>query len=135
MMVRQIIVIAILAVTITVFGVLIGLRLLGLMYGLELGTFLAEFAVLLIGGGFSALYTYMDVCITIMRKQKTLLVVSGTIGLIALFTSGSIVAKMGLTGACYSYLLLVLLEALGGVMFVTIFYYQAVKREKGETNK
>lgn len=130
LIVRQIITIAILSFGMIIFGALVGLRLLGLIYNLTLHSFTFEFSILLLGGGFVALYSYMYNCITIMRKQRTLLVLFGIIFVVALVISNDLVSHAGLMGACYSYLLLMFLEASGGVVLFFKFYYQALKEQK-----
>lgn len=129
---RQVFVIGILSISITAFGILIGLRLLGLIYGLILDPFVTEFAVLLMGGGFVALHHYMSACITVMRRQKFMLVLSVVTAITALFVSSALVSSNGLTGACWSYFLLMLIEAAMDVGLAVTFYFQAAKDGKSE---
>lgn len=126
--------IAALSFAITAFGVLFGLRLLSLIYKLPLGSLTVEFAILLAGGGLVALYNYLYQCITIMRRQRALLVQSAVIAVIALVLSDALVSRFGLTAACCSYFLLMLLEAAGSVGLTVRFYYQAMEHN-GKSEK
>lgn len=127
--IRQVVVIVVISVVIIIFGVIFGLYLLGLIYNLSLNMFVFEFVILLLGGSFVALYTYMYNCITIMRKQKALLMLFGIIAVVAWLISDILVSCGGLTGACWSYLLLMFLEAIGGVGLFIKFYVQAIRRQ------
>lgn len=130
MVLRQVAIIVALCVAITAFGVVIGLRLLSLLYGVDLSGLMGEFVVLLLGGGLVALYNYMNTCITIMRRQKYLLVLTALVATVALAVSDTLVLRAGITGACWCYLGLMLLEALGATVLTVIFYQQG-KREEG----
>lgn len=129
---RQILVITVYFMAVVLFGVLIGLRLLGLIYKLSLNSLVVEFVILLVGGGFVALYNYMHACITVMRHQGSMLMLSGVIVIVALILSNIVVPRFGLTGTCWLYLLLMFLEAAGSVGFVIKFYYRAAKDGKDE---
>lgn len=127
MVLRQVAVISALAISFTLFGIFAGLRILGFLYGLELSDYTVQFAILLIGGGFSAFYSYMECCLTIMRHQRSLLILACVVAITALITSRPMVSQYGLVGACWSYLLLMVIEALGGMAFFSWHY----KRRKG----
>ena len=126
---RQVAVIAALAAGITLFGVSVGLRLLGLLYGLELSGYTVHFTILLAGGGLSALYSYMECCLTVMRRQRVLLPLGCVVAAAALLTADVLVTRAGLTGACWVYLGIMLIEALGAAGFTAVFYRQG-KRER-----
>lgn len=128
---RQALVIFGLSVAITGFGVTIGLRLLGLIYGLELVDLKREFSVLLIGGGLVALHNYLNTCITIMRRQKFLLLLSGSAAVVAFGISNVLVMRSGITGACWAYLILTAVEMLGAVMLTSIFCHQGKRGGRG----
>lgn len=128
MVLWQVAVIVVLAAVITLFGVFIGLWLLGLLYGLELSDYTAHFTILLVGGGLSALYTYMECCLTVMRRQKALLPLGCVVAVAALAASGPLVGRHGLLGACESYLLLMVIAALGAVALFAWYY----TRDKGD---
>lgn len=124
MVLRQVAIIAVLAAGITLFGVLAGLRLLGVIYGLDLSGYTLCFAILLVGGGLSALCGYLGGCLTIMRRQKSLLVLSCVVAVTALIFSKPLVSQYGLIGACCSYLLLRTIEACGDVALFIWYYKQ-----------
>lgn len=127
MVLRQVVVIVALAVAITLFGVFAGLWLLGLLYGLELSDYTTLFVILLVGGGLSALYSYMECCLTIMRRQRALLALGSVVAVTALATSRPLVSQYGMAGACWSYLLLMLIEACGSTA-VFVWYYKQERR-------
>lgn len=124
MVLRQVAVIAALAAGITLFGVLVGLWLLGLLYGLELSDYTIHFTILLVGGGLSALYSYMECCLTVIRRQRALLPLGCVVAITALAISGPLVRRYGLLGACWSYLLLMVIAALGAVALFARYYTQ-----------
>ena len=124
MVLRQVEIIAVLATGITLFGILAGLRLLGIIYGLELSGYVLCFAILLVGGGLSALCGYLGGCLTIMRRQKSLLALNCVVAVTALIVSKPLVSQYGLMGACCSYLLLRAIETCGDVSLFIWYYKQ-----------
>lgn len=119
MVLQQVAIIAVLTAAITMFGIFAGLRLLGILYGLELSNYTTQFAILLVGGGLSAFYSYMECCLTVMRRQKALLILGCVVVITALVASRPLVSHYGLVGACWSYLLLMLIEVCGSVAAFT----------------
>lgn len=71
---KQLIVIGILTVVITAFGWTIGLKLLSLLYGMDLAEYMLPFVLLLVGGGLNTLAVFMTVLLTIQEKQNMILV-------------------------------------------------------------
>lgn len=121
---RQVAVVAALAAGITLFGVFIGLQLLGFLYGLELSSYAVHFAILLVGGGLSALSNYIGTCLTVMRRQKALLILGCVVAAAALTVSKPLVVQCGLMGACLSYLFLMAIEACGNIALFIRYYKQ-----------
>lgn len=112
--------IVIIAIIIFAFGITIGLRMLEILYGVSLVTLKYEFAVLLIGGVMVAIYNFLIVCITIIRKQSFMTILSIFIVLLSYFISNKIVSYAGLMGASYLYLILTTCEMviLAGALFI-----------------
>ncbi len=113
--------IAIIAIMILGFGISIGLKMLEILYGVSLATLKYEFAILLIGGGMAAAYNFLTVCITIMRKQSFLIVLSVFIMIVAFAISNSMVYYAGLMGASCLYLILMTCEML--VVFIVLWIH------------
>lgn len=129
----QVGIIAALTATIMAFGLWLGLPILSWLYKLSLDQYVGEFAILLVGGGVVSVYNWMSACVTVMRKQASLLVLSGVAGVTALVASNLFVLWGGMIGACWSYLLLMLLEAVGGAALTWVFYRRRKERRGEET--
>jgi len=121
---KQICNITIIAIFILVFGVTVGLRMLELLYGVPLISFQKEFAILLFGGGMTAVYNFLTACITIMRKQFFLIVLSVLMTVLAFLASNQMVYHAGLLGASWLYFLLMLGEMLVVLILCGFFLNQ-----------
>ncbi len=110
-------------------GWLLGIPLLSWLYGTDLTAYRSELTVVLLGGGFNALCVLLYYMITVMRKQKYVLI--GYIGsaLAAWLLGDSLVAKYGLMGASLTYLLSVALLCL---LFIIIFTGILLTKRKKE---
>lgn len=80
-----------------------GIPILNFVYATELSQYAKEFTCLMIGGGLNALIGFNAVIITIMRKQKTLLLCYLVGAVIAYVLSVIGVKTFGITGAALSY--------------------------------
>ncbi len=110
-------------------GWFLGIPLLSWLYGTDLTAYRSELTVVLLGGGFNALCVLLYYMITVMRKQKYVLI--GYIGsaLAAWLLGDSLVAKYGLMGASLTYLLSVALLCL---LFIIIFTGILLTKRKKE---
>ncbi len=110
-------------------GWLLGIPLMSWLYGTDLTAYRSELTVVLLGGGFNALCVLLYYMITVMRKQKYVLI--GYIGsaLAAWLLGDSLVAKYGLMGASLTYLLSVALLCL---LFIIIFTGILLTKRKKE---
>lgn len=113
--------IIIIAIIILVCGVTLGLKILEIIYGVPLISLKKEFALLLIGGGMTAAYNFLIVCITIMRKQSFMVTLSIFMMLLTYTISNKMVCYAGLTGASYLYLILMACQMI--VLLVVLFIY------------
>lgn len=91
----------------TVFAVIcswfFGCELLGFVYGVELIEYRLLMTILMLFGGIAALTTFMSIIITIMRRQRAIMV-SYVIALIISFVfSDTMVGSYGMDGAGYMY--------------------------------
>lgn len=103
--------IGILAIVMIPSGILIGLPILSILYGTQLSMYRYAFFLLLLGGVFSAISSFLNVCIITIRRQGRLLLVIAFVSVVATALGGSFVQNMGINGASYLYLLLTVLQA------------------------
>lgn len=106
---------------------LLGIPVLELIYGVQLQEYRMELVLIMITGGISALSTFLYYIITVMRKQKYLLIGYGCSFLIALCLPKVLVKKFGITGAvasCTSALLVLV------VAFFIIIAVHVIKKKK-----
>ena len=102
-MFRQILVIIGITIAVVIGGVLIGLDVLGWMYGVVLSEYRLLFACLLIFGGFAALVSYLVVLLTIVRKQSSIMVAYGIAMILDIIFIDGLVVRYGIWGAGMSY--------------------------------
>ena len=99
-------------------GWLLGIPVLSLLYGTDLSAYKAELMVVLVGGGFNALCVLLYYMITVMLRQKYVLIGYTVAALTAWFSGDRLVRAFGLMGASYTYLLSV---AVLCILFICIF--------------
>lgn len=104
-------------------GVWVGLPILSVVYGMDLGKYSAEFAVLFIGGGFYALAVYLNVPMTAIRKQTWMAGFYFFAFCLAVFCGKFAVYGCGIMGAAGLYLLLN--AALAAIFLFMILYFTA----------
>ena len=105
-------------------GLTIGVRILEIIYGISLNSLKKEFAVLLIGGGVVAVYNLLSACLTIIRKQVFMLIISILVMVLATVISNPIVQYAGLAGASYLYLILMLGEMISIFLILIVYLYR-----------
>lgn len=84
-------------------GALLGLPVLSAVYGYDLDGYLWELEILILGGGFNAASLILYYALTVMRKQRTILILYGIVTAATLAVSMAAVRRWGLTGAAGSY--------------------------------
>lgn len=92
-------------------GALMGLPVLSVVYGYDLGGYLTELEILILGGGFNAGSLILYYAMTVMRRQKDILVCYGIVMAATLLVSTEAVRRWGLMGAAVSYCGLMALQA------------------------
>ncbi len=102
-MIKQCVLIAVLDMVIVAGGFVIGLKLLGIIYAAELSEYMGIFCLLLMFGGVTAMGYYLNVLITIMRKQFYILIGYGAAFAVSLLTTRRLVSTYGIGGAAYAY--------------------------------
>ena len=129
---RQLVIIAGLTAAMVTGGLLIGLRLLELVYGVSLEEYRLTFGLLLLFGGFTAAAFYLNTLLTIMRKQHFILIGYGSAFLVHLLATAALVKSHGIAGAGLAY------GAIMGFLFlfdataVTVLARKAAKMPRKE---
>ena len=124
---RQCLIVGVLAVIITVGGLIVGLPILSIMYHTDLSVYRLEFAILLIGGSLYALAFYLNVPITTIRKQKYIAFGYVFASVISLVCGKWFVTKHGMLGASLLYLGINLILV---ILYVISLLYGIKKSEK-----
>ena len=109
----------------------IGIPVLSAVFGLDLSDYKKELLIVMIGGAPLAYSVYFSTVIAIIRAQKSLIACYGVTSIMAILISKSFVAKGGVTGAAWMYVLLM------GVLAVLLFISMSIKLtdEKKRINK
>ncbi len=115
---RQIGIIFFLVLAVLIGGYLLGIPVLSIFYNTDLTELKMPFMFLLIGSGFLGMEGYLQAIITVMRKQKFLLIGFGISAVLALLLSRPAVIKWGIMGASLLYSGIIMLQML---VFIIIF--------------
>ncbi|MEA5004354.1 MAG: hypothetical protein VB081_12785 [Christensenella sp.] len=111
-------------------GYFLGIPVLSWFYGVDLSAYRAELLILVLGGGCNAIVTLMFYGITVLRKQKLLVVGYGATLVLALIISNIFVQSSGLMGASLAYLIsMVVLALLFFVIFIICYKKEARKMD------
>ncbi len=110
-------------------GWLLGVPLLSWFYGTDLTAYKSELMVVLLGGGFNALDVFLYYMITVMRKQKYVLLGYGFATVTAWILGDRLVSAYGLMGASETYLIS---EAVVFAVFAVIFTVVLLTKRKKE---
>lgn len=105
----------------------LGIPILSILYNTDLSSYKSVLILLIIGGGVSTLGTCIYYAITIMRRQKVLLVGYGISALCAYFVTPIMVSKYNLLGGAIIFVVLICIRTFC-FLFSFLFYY---KKEKG----
>ncbi len=100
-------------------GCLCGPELLGWLFRLDLRMYRTDLLLILLGGGFFALYTFMSYSLIAMKKQRGLWLLTLAALLAAAVLDVLLVPRLGLKGAALGYLLTMVLAAL--MIFVKLW--------------
>lgn len=91
-------------------GAWLGLPVLSVVYGYDLTGYLPELEILILGGGFNAAGIILYYAMTVMRRQRDILISYCAVAAAALAVSAWAVENWGLMGAAVSYCGLMLLQ-------------------------
>lgn len=102
---KQCLIVVGLTIIILFTGLLLGLPILSLLYNIDLSPYKMEFAILLIGGGFFALASYLIVPITTIRKQNYIAGGYLIVAILSLLLGRVLVVEYEMLGAALLYLI------------------------------
>lgn len=104
-MMRQLFIIFFLTMSITLFGYIIGLKLLQIIYGLPIMQYMPAFIGLLIGGGLNTIANFINVLLTIQREQKVIFIAYIIDFIFCVLFANSIVGHLHMNGASLIYII------------------------------
>lgn len=110
-----------------VFASILGTPVLSVLYGIDLKVYQKEFIVLMTGSVFLALIGFVNVMLTIFRKQFVVFFIYLASAVFATFAAESLVSNFDLLGAAWSYTIVLFVIAI--VLYV---YMCACVLSKGE---
>lgn len=111
-------------------GALLGLPVLSVVYGYDLAGYLPELEILILGGGFNAAGIILYYAMTVMRKQRDILISYCVVAAATLAVSVWSVENWGLMGAAVSYCGLMLLQTVVFGAAAWIHYQREKKRNR-----
>lgn len=100
---RQFILISIFTVVVLFGGYFWGLPVLGIIYAVDISIYRAELMLLLLGGGLTAVYSFLYSLTVCIRKQRCIIPIFGMVGVIVVLSSNILIEKIGLLGAVLLY--------------------------------
>lgn len=122
-------VLAVFTGVVVVVGYWIGTPVLSLIYGIDVTAYRPEFAVILLGGGFSGVTMLLYFMSTVMHRQYGMLGVYFVTLLLSAALAFPLVSRLGLMGAALCYLATSVL--LNGLIFLLIWKHYLSVRKKG----
>lgn len=119
---QQVLVIVAITIIVIIGGMVIGLDILGWMYGVSLGGYRGFFAMLVVFGGFAALGAFLVVALTVVRKQGTVIVAYIVATIVDMLFIDKFVKAYNIWGAgiMYGVAMLVVLLVLSSVLITTM---------------
>lgn len=113
---KQILIILLITLVIMVGGAVIGLKLLSIIYGVELMQYRLLFTIMLMFGGIAAIVSFLVVVLTIIRQQKFIILAYAIGVVIDLLLIDGMVNNYGIWGAGIIYGL-----SIGTIMIILLF--------------
>lgn len=117
---RQCLVVGMMALIVLIGCLVIGLPLLSMIYNVNLMTYNTEFIVLLLGGSLYALSFYLTIPITTIRMQNSVAFGNVIVALVALLLQEYFVKGHGVGGAAWLYV--IMNGLLFGIYVIVLFY-------------
>lgn len=111
---QQFIIFICISLFVMIAGIILGLPILSVFYGVDLLAYKREFMILLVSGSFSFLASgLLNSILIMMRKIKAIIFIHTILFLVAIYYPQILVTKYGLLGASVSQLLIMILMTLG----------------------
>lgn len=104
----------------------IGIPIISFVFGVDLTGYRTELVIIMIGGGMLAYATFFATVLTIVRKQKVMLLCYAAASAAALFVSRPMVIHFGMLGAAVLYA--AIMSFLAVMLFITL--YVGIKKER-----
>lgn len=124
---KQILLIVVLTFIAIIGGYIIGLKLLGIIYSVNLNSYMTPFIILIIGGGLNTVAGFFMVVLTVQRSQNQLLVGYVITLIVALVLSTTLVSNLGITGASLLYMIS---SGIMVIIFSILVIFEKIKNEK-----
>lgn len=99
-------------------GLIFGLDILSLVIDKDMSTYRLSFAILLLGGGVYAILNLLYYVLVIFESRREIFISYVIVTLIALLATEPMVIKLGIEGAAFSYLIMMLLNTALFAVFV-----------------
>lgn len=123
---KQLTIIMVLTIIITISGGIIGLRILEIIYNMSLHSNMLPFIIMLLGGGANTIVAFFTVILTIQRCQNLLLGIYVFTALLGIVISKPLIIEFGMIGTALLYLCL----SLCMVILSVILIYAGYLRER-----
>ena len=123
---RQYVVVAGITLAIVLIGATLGIPILSILYNTDLNNYRTDFVILLLGGGFFALSSFIMVPITAMRLQKLLAYGFVMVSIFSIIIGPVLVRNLGIKGATILYLALNALLSI----YLTVCFFVGLKENK-----
>ena len=130
MFARQIAIIFVLVVAVLTGGYFLRIPVLSMLYNTNLAEYKLPLMILLLGSGCLASLSYFGVILTIMRRQRWLLIGYGVTAGTSVFLAKILTRQYGLMGAAIEYLSMVTLCMLIFGVELIIFYRLGKRQEQ-----
>lgn len=127
LVIRQMVVIGIVTACSLLGASLLGIPVLNLLYGVDLTAYKGALYLILLSGGFTALYQLLQYCIIIMRHQYSTFVCCGITVIITYLITSVLTKKYAIMGASISYTISI---GTMSVLFLAFFIYYLIKDKK-----
>lgn len=129
---RQLLVIGIVTLGCIIGASFLGIPVLNLLYGVDLSEYKAALYLILISGGFTALYQLLQYGIIIMRHQYSTFVCCGITAIITYFITPFLTKKYAIMGAATSYSISI---GVMSVLFLVFFVYYLIRDKKKQSEE
>ena len=128
---KQYLIVGGITAVVIVAGVIVGIPILSVMYNTDLSAFRPEFAIILLGGGFYAIVSFIMVPLTAMRNQNVISYGFIAASILSLVLGRALILWKGVMGASVLYCLLNLILA----MIFTFCFILFVNKRRREMNE